>query len=69
MPNKTFFQSCTSPPDLRWCSDSLKVRCWNCEKVHLTFVPDCWLRHSDLWVDVERARGTKRISSRLPAPR
>ena len=27
--------------DLRWCSDSLEVRCWNWEKVHRTFVLDC----------------------------
>jgi transposase InsO family protein len=31
----------TLKSDLRWCSDSLEVRCWNWEKVHLTFVLDC----------------------------
>jgi putative transposase len=31
----------TLKSDVRWCSDSLEVRCWNWEKVHLTFVLDC----------------------------
>jgi transposase InsO family protein len=31
----------TLKSDVRWCSDSLEVRCWNGEKVHLTFVLDC----------------------------
>jgi putative transposase len=31
----------TLKSDVRWCSDSLELRCWNWEKVHVTFVLDC----------------------------
>ena len=31
----------TLKSDLRWCSDSLEIRCWNSESVHVTFALDC----------------------------
>ena len=31
----------TLKPDLRWCSDSFEIRCWNGDRVFVTFVLDC----------------------------
>ena len=31
----------TLKPDLRWCSDSFEIRCWNGERVYVVFVLDC----------------------------
>jgi putative transposase len=31
----------TLASDLRWCSDSFEIRCWNGERVHVAFSLDC----------------------------
>ena len=40
----------TLKPNLRWCSDTLQIRCWNGEKVELAFALDCWDREAMSWV-------------------
>lgn len=31
----------TLKPDLRWCSDSFEIRCWNGERIQVAFSLDC----------------------------
>lgn len=31
----------TLASNLRWCSDSFEIRCWNGERVHVAFSQDC----------------------------
>jgi putative transposase len=40
----------TLKSDLRWCSDSFEIRCWNGEKVHVAFSLDCCDREVISWV-------------------
>lgn len=40
----------TLASDLRWCSDSFEIRCWNGEKVHVAFSLDCCDREAIAWV-------------------
>ena len=36
--------------NLRWCSDTLQIRCWNGEKVEVAFALDCCDREAIAWV-------------------
>ena len=40
----------TLKPNLRWCSDTLMIRCWNGEKVEVGFALDCCDREAMSWV-------------------
>ena len=40
----------TLKSDLRWCSDSFEIRCWNGQKVHVAFALDCCDREVISWV-------------------
>ena len=40
----------TLKPNLRWCSDTLTIRCWNGEKVEVAFALDCCDREAMSWV-------------------
>ena len=40
----------TLKSDLRWCSDSFEIRCWNGERVHVAFSLDCCDREAIAWV-------------------
>lgn len=40
----------TLASNLRWCSDMFEIRCWNGEKVHVTFSLDCCDREAIRWV-------------------
>lgn len=40
----------TLKPNLRWCSDTLTIRCWNGEKVEVAFSLDCCDREVMSWV-------------------
>lgn len=40
----------TLASDMRWCSDMFEIRCWNGEKVHVTFSLDCCDREAIGWV-------------------
>ena len=40
----------TLKPNLRWCSDTLQIRCWNGEKVEMGFALDCCDREAMSWV-------------------
>ena len=40
----------TLKPNLRWCSDTLTIRCWNGEKVEVAFSLDCCDREAMSWV-------------------
>ena len=40
----------TLASDLRWCSDSFEIRCWNGERVHVAFALDCCDREAIAWV-------------------
>ncbi len=44
----------TLASDLRWCSDSFEVRCWNGERVHVAFALDCCDREAIAWVASDR---------------
>jgi len=44
----------TLASDLRWCSDSFEVRCWNGERVHVAFALDCCDREAIAWVAADR---------------
>jgi putative transposase len=39
----------TLKSDLRWCSDCFEIRCWNGEKVFVTFSLDCCDREAIAW--------------------
>jgi putative transposase len=36
--------------DMRWCSDSFEIRCWDGERVHVAFALDCCDREAIAWV-------------------
>jgi len=40
----------TLKSNLRWCSDSFEIRCWNGEKVYVAFSQDCCDREIISWV-------------------
>ena len=40
----------TLKSDLRWCSDSFEIRCWNGERVQVAFALDCCDREVMSWV-------------------
>ncbi len=40
----------TPRSDMRWCSDSLEIRCWSGERVHVAFSLDCCDREAIAWV-------------------
>jgi len=40
----------TPRSDMRWCSDSLEIRCWDGERVHVAFALDCCDREVIGWV-------------------
>ena len=40
----------TLKPNLRWCSDTLQIRCWNGEKVEVAFSLDCCDREAMSWI-------------------
>jgi len=40
----------TLASDLRWCSDSFEIRCWNGERVYVAFSLDCCDREAIAWV-------------------
>jgi transposase InsO family protein len=44
----------TLASDLRWCSDSFEIRCWNGERVHVAFALDCCDREAIAWVAADR---------------
>ena len=44
----------TLASDLRWCSDSFEIRCWNGERVHVAFSLDCCDREAIAWVAANR---------------
>ena len=44
----------TLASDLRWCSDSFEIRCWNGERVHVAFSLDCCDRENIAWVAADR---------------
>ena len=44
----------TLASDLRWCSDSFEIRCWNGERVHVAFSLDCCDREAIAWVAADR---------------
>ena len=44
----------TLASDLRWCSDSFEIRCWNGERVHVAFSLDCCDREVIAWVAADR---------------
>lgn len=44
----------TLASDLRWCSDSFEIRCWNGERVHVAFALDCCDREAIAWVAANR---------------
>lgn len=44
----------TLASDLRWCSDSFELRCWNGERVHVAFSLDCCDREAIAWVAASR---------------
>lgn len=44
----------TLASNLRWCSDSFEIRCWNGERVHVAFSLDCCDREAIAWVAAAR---------------
>jgi transposase InsO family protein len=40
----------TRKSDLRWCSDSFEIRCWNAERVQVAFALDCCDREAMSYV-------------------
>ena len=40
----------TLKSDIRWCSDSFEIRCWNGERVQVAFAMDCCDREIMSWV-------------------
>jgi putative transposase len=44
----------TMASDMRWCSDTFEIRCWNGDRVHVAFVMDCCDREVIGWVAANR---------------
>jgi transposase InsO family protein len=44
----------TLASNMRWCSDSFEIRCWNGERVHVAFSLDCCDREAIGWVAANR---------------
>jgi len=44
----------TLASNLRWCSDSFEIQCWNGDKVYMAFSQDCCDREVISWIAANR---------------